>query len=387
MLIILQTEELKDFCHSIKNNDYIAIDTEFWRGRKTYYPKCSLIQINGGGANLAIIDALKCPDLSPLHEIITNKEIIKIFHSCRQDIEVLYGLLKADITSVFDTQIGSMFLGADTQLGYHSLIKKYLAKDVNKSLQFSNWLVRPLSKAQLEYAEMDVKYLYLVYQFMQEELKKLGYYHWVREECDQLAQKSKPIFSLQKIFNKAFSKDLNGREAVIFYNILLKREEVAEKLNLNRELIINNNNLIKLAKDVHRINTGISISMDSAAGFSSFIESITDSMFKKREYILSITQQFIKAIYSDASYYANLRPLSLKKDHKQLVTNILNAKNSQSYSDLKMLLQKLSNDTGIALELLACKQDIIDIIVQKDKSRLSHGWRQELLKTKGVMID
>ena len=248
MLIISQATELQDFCRAIENSDYIAIDTEFFRGRRTYYPKCSLIQLNAGNNNLAVVDALKCEDLSPLRDILTRKSTVKIFHSCRQDVEVLYGLLKVDLMSLFDTQISSMFLGFTHTPGYDVLIAKYLSKTINKSLQFSNWLARPLSQEQLNYAASDVEYLYQVYEIIRNELEEAGYYQWVREECDDIVRRAKP--SVKKITSKLLARGLGEKEAVIFKDLVQKREELAESLDINRSLVISDDRLIELSKEI-----------------------------------------------------------------------------------------------------------------------------------------
>ena len=67
---------------------------------------------------------------------------------------------KISVRNIFDTQIAALFLGYNDAPGYEKLVNHYLDKQINKDMQYSDWLERPLSKKQLEYALADVEFLY-----------------------------------------------------------------------------------------------------------------------------------------------------------------------------------------------------------------------------------
>ena len=63
---------------------------------------------------------------------------------------------------------------------------------------------------------------------------------------------------------------------------------------------------------------------------------------------------------------------------------MMEARNSSLYENLKETLQSISKNTGIALDILACRDDIASFIAKKANCRLRHGWRSELLRSKGI---
>lgn len=85
---LIDTESaFQDFVEACEASPYMAIDTEFLR-EKTYYPKTCLVQIGIEGM-IAIIDPLALASLKPLARPFTNPDILKIFHACSQDMEIL----------------------------------------------------------------------------------------------------------------------------------------------------------------------------------------------------------------------------------------------------------------------------------------------------------
>jgi hypothetical protein len=93
--------ELAAFCATLAAASYCAIDTEFIR-ESTYYPELALIQI-ASEDQLACIDPLAISDFSPLADILASPDLLKVFHSSSQDLEILYQKFAAVPAPVFDT--------------------------------------------------------------------------------------------------------------------------------------------------------------------------------------------------------------------------------------------------------------------------------------------
>jgi ribonuclease D len=85
---INRPEQLPLLCEHINQEPWIALDTEFLR-EKTYYPKFCLLQIAAPGW-VACVDPIAIADLSLLFDAIYNPNIVKVLHSCRQDLEIFY---------------------------------------------------------------------------------------------------------------------------------------------------------------------------------------------------------------------------------------------------------------------------------------------------------
>ncbi|MCK5872258.1 MAG: ribonuclease D, partial [Methylococcales bacterium] len=109
ILYIDTPEQLEKLCQKIAIAPWIAIDTEFLR-EKTYFPKFCLLQI-ATPEWVACIDPLAFKQLDALFEVIYNPQLIKVFHSCRQDLEIFYHLTGKVPSPIFDTQIAAPLLG------------------------------------------------------------------------------------------------------------------------------------------------------------------------------------------------------------------------------------------------------------------------------------
>ncbi|MEY3196991.1 MAG: hypothetical protein RLZZ59_359 [Pseudomonadota bacterium] len=154
-------EKLTQLDEKVTSAQYIAIDTEFIR-RNTYYAKLSLIQLAFGN-DIYVIDSIAA-DVSVLWKKIATSNAIKIIHSGRQDIELLNHLFSVMPNNIFDTQIAAGICGFSRTESYAELCKTICNIELDKSLQDTNWLKRPLTKNMLEYAAIDVKYLHQIYE-------------------------------------------------------------------------------------------------------------------------------------------------------------------------------------------------------------------------------
>ena len=103
MHYVKDTNHLAELCSKLNKSKFLAIDTEFIR-EKTYWPKLCLIQVFNGEDKIIIDPLVKGLDLKPFFKILSNNEIVKIFHSGRQDIEIFYNLTKKipKIILIFD---------------------------------------------------------------------------------------------------------------------------------------------------------------------------------------------------------------------------------------------------------------------------------------------
>ena len=173
-------EDIKKFCDDSIREPYITIDTEFIRN-KSFFPKLCLIQLATNNQAI-IIDTLSSINLEPIKNILINPKILKVFHSSRQDLEIIFNTFKILPKNIFDTQIAFSFLSLDDQVSYEKLVLKYCKKSIDKKYQYYDWSLRPLNSNQIAYALSDVSYLTKIYQSIILELKKKKMLDWVFEE-------------------------------------------------------------------------------------------------------------------------------------------------------------------------------------------------------------
>ena len=190
MYLKIQTnEELISFIKELKKHSFtwLAIDTEFHR-ETTYFPILSLIQISTD-SHIWIIDAVSCTDLTPLKAILENKKIKKIFHAGDQDWAILKQYTGAVTWPFCDTQ----FMAAFAKLGHsnslESLVSKLLEIPIDKSQQKTNWMQRPLTSYQLDYAAQDAAYVAKIYPLLDQKLIELERDTWVTQEMKVLLKK------------------------------------------------------------------------------------------------------------------------------------------------------------------------------------------------------
>ena len=177
--LITDTPALADFCHT--DARVLALDTEFIRTR-TFYAKPGLYQLFDGQQTV-LIDPLAVPDLSPLWQLLQDPTRICVLHAGGEDLELLQHQSGGMPGQVHDTQLAAAFLGLGPQLGFAPLVETLLGVHLDKAHSRTDWLARPLSSEQLNYAADDVIYLYPVHQQLMAQLADKGLMNWFELEC------------------------------------------------------------------------------------------------------------------------------------------------------------------------------------------------------------
>lgn len=224
----------------LSNCKFFALDTEFdWR--TTYFPKLSLIQISVN-ETLFLVDCLKVNPRNILKKYLEDSNILKIFHSVRSDTIVLSKCLDSYTQNVFDIQIADILISNEGINSYANIVKKFFYIKLKKSETNSNWLKRPLTRNQLEYALDDVDFLVEIYQHQKKILKKINLLEKAFLDSEQeafLGNQPLKNIRLMKQENK-----LSKRNKEIFQ----WREELAEQENIPPAFIFNNKDLKTLSK-------------------------------------------------------------------------------------------------------------------------------------------
>lgn len=243
-LYVETVSDLKKATADICKADMLALDTEF-RREDTYFPELSLIQI-ATPTRVFIVDAIVLK--SEMHEFLKTfmySNVLKLVHAGQQDLEIFYRILdsKQPIPNVFDTQVAALFCGLGEFIGLESLIHKLLEISIDKSQQKTNWLQRPLSEAQKEYAGADVQHLLSLYPLLIEKLEKLKRRSWVEEEMTTL-ESYRDNESWTKV-SGLNTGGVNHQKVQLLWNW---REKTARELNLPRAWIFSDGVLKILAK-------------------------------------------------------------------------------------------------------------------------------------------
>ena len=132
----------------------VALDTEFIRER-TFYPQLALVQLAVPG-DVLLVDPLAPGIAAALRPLLVDPAVTKLMHS-------------AAATCVSNSGAG---------LGYQKLVEMITGVALAKGETRSDWLRRPLSDAQREYAADDVRYLHAVHAHLAPMLQALGRDDW-----------------------------------------------------------------------------------------------------------------------------------------------------------------------------------------------------------------
>ncbi|MGL9758424.1 MAG: ribonuclease D [Wolbachia sp.] len=259
-MLISTRSELENACEELmaKEPKFIAVDTEFIRNNLTYYPRLSLIQISYGEKSFIVDVLVPEIDLSLIKKIMLNREITKVFHSCRQDIESLLTVLKCVPTPIFDTQVAAMFCHYYHDfIGYSKVVEQYQGVALDKiKAKNSDWLRRPLSEDQLDYAISDVVYLYDLYKILCNKLEESNRMSWFQEEMESVVDINKYLHSPKDAWKRIkFNYEANPRLILVVKAVSEWQETLAQRYNMNRNKVINNAIIIGfIEKNVERID-------------------------------------------------------------------------------------------------------------------------------------
>ena len=250
MELVQDNKSLLRITKLLKKNEVLFVDTEFLRNN-TYWPKLCLIQIKAK-KKIYLIDPLaKDIDLEIIKEIFLDPSILKVFHSARQDIEVLMNVFNIIPWPIYDTQIAANFIFAETDIGYSNLVEKFCEIKLSKKYQVSDWSRRPLKDKQIEYAGLDVEYLPFLY-------KKLDTKIRVKRKVKKYKAEIEKLKDIVDIYNPKNSyKKINIRKKNIIKSrlrILSEwRELSAQKLNIPRNWIISDKTILLASKKDFKI--------------------------------------------------------------------------------------------------------------------------------------
>lgn len=259
-----KNEEFKNVLDYLKNQSYIAVDTES-NNLFSYRQKLCLVQIESN-SKIFIIDSLKI-DVSGLKDIFENKNTEKIFHSAYSDISIIKRTVKTDFVNIFDIMLATKYVFSKA-VSLMDLVSKYFNVKLDKKYQKINWEKRPLNPKAVEYAAYDVFYLKKLRDILFEELEKKGLYEEFKNKCEEINNVAvkKDSFRINKYIEMAHTYHLKDMEFEIFINLVFKREEIAREKNLPPFRIINNNLLKEISKNYNKF-----LEIDTIAIYNPFI--------------------------------------------------------------------------------------------------------------------
>jgi len=232
-------------------SEAVIVDTEFMR-RNTFYPQVALVQLcfagSGPGSETAwLIDPLTLEDTTPLADLLADPAVVKVLHSASEDLEVFQNWLGVLPQPLFDTQRAAALLARGFGLGYRALVQAICDVDLPKGETRSDWLQRPLTESQCEYAALDVTWLLPVWRELDAQCEREGKREWVLGDGrDAMGTLGTAVSDYHKRIKTAWK--LNARELGALAAICDWREQTARLKDRPRSWIIDDKACLQLAQ-------------------------------------------------------------------------------------------------------------------------------------------
>ena len=228
----------------------IGLDTEFMR-TNTFTPRLALVQLCVG-AEIALLDIPQLGRPEPLITQLLDARNLCVMHSAGEDLEALASMLPRGPATLFDTQIAAAMAGLGFGLSYQKLVALLIGVDLPKGETRSDWLLRPLSAAQLEYAAQDVVWLPRLHEILAEKLDATGRSSWLAEDCRALVERAntQPDPEPQRALRGA--ADWPAERQAILRRLLRWRDARARTLDKPKPWILDDAHALQLSSQPPR---------------------------------------------------------------------------------------------------------------------------------------
>lgn len=242
---IHQQKDFENVLALMSQNSIYGLDTEFIKV-DTLWPKLGVFQININD-QVYLLDGTSL-NLSAFWEKLFQAQQ-NIFHACGEDIDLIYHYAqKKNLNNVFDTQVGMSFLGHGLQVSYQNALKTMLNVDIDKGQTRSDWLARPLSDEQLNYAANDVLYLMQLADKVQTDLKQHYLLDFAHEDCRNLTQEIGEETPLELLYQDVGNYRHSRRQLMQLQQLAVWREQMVKALNQPRSFILRNSTMLDLVE-------------------------------------------------------------------------------------------------------------------------------------------
>ena len=355
MHLIQTRQEFTNLISDLSKHDVIAIDTEFLRD-KTYYPQFCLLQIATQNKAYAVDALSEEVDFTLLKDLLINESVTKVFHSCKQDVEILCKAIGVMPNNIFDTQVAAAFCGISDMPSYDFLCRKLLNKNIDKTQRVTDWSMRPLRDNQIKYALNDVIYLIEIYKKLSANLEKDRKKSWALEYMKNFSNEDYFKLDADQVWQRLTMPQIPFKAKHAFKIIAIWREQKAIEYDIPRRKFLSDNDMINISLFL----TGVNKNKPDNKIFAEYSDQIKNF----------------------------LEEFSKNNNEGYLTKKIMNVKQRNDYKLLKNLLSLKAKESNIARHLVARNYDLSDLIFLKnfDENICTRGWRKEIYGNFAIQI-
>ncbi|HEV2509993.1 ribonuclease D [Bosea sp. (in: a-proteobacteria)] len=362
MKLINTTAELADACSRLAAHPFVTVDTEFLR-ETTYYPKLCLIQIASPDEAVMVDPLAEGLDLAPFMALMTDQNVVKVFHAARQDLEIVWMLGRVLPTPLFDTQVAAMVCGYGDSVGYEQLVNDLAKARVDKSSRFTDWSRRPLSEAQLVYAESDVTHLRDIYLALQADLAASGRESWVAEEMAVLNSPGTYEVKPENAWQRLKGRLRKPKELAVLMELAAWREREAQHRDVPRQRVLKDDALMDIVQRAPRSTEALGELRSVPNGFER--SRAGGEVLAAIERALAIDPRDLPRLERERGRPGNGAVLDL----------------------LKVLLKATADAERVAPKIIASTDDLEEIAGDDEADVPAlHGWRREIFGEKALAL-
>ena len=354
-MIIETNLGLASFCEEISAAPALFLDTEFVsEGR--YYPEVGTIQI-AAGEHAALIDPLAVSDLAPLATLLFDPKITKVFHAANHDLSIFHRIFGRALAPVFDTQLAAALVGYEWQISFGQLVERVTRVRLKKSHSFTDWLRRPLSAKQVEYALEDVDFLAPIYERLTTELRARGRWEWAREEFSILEDPARftPADPRELVMKVRGWERLNSPELAALSRLVIWREATARETNLPVGQVCMDIVLLELARRPRKT-----------------VDQLNEIRGIRSQQIKRFGGALIELLADCTGAVCDIEPAKATP---------LSAALEPTVDFLNLCLKALAAENNLASSILASRSDLSAIVLEGSEAHvpLMRGWRREVV--------
>ncbi len=342
--------ELESLLGVLAAEDRIAVDTEFHR-EKTYYPQVALVQVAWSGG-LALVDPLAV-DVRAMAGLL-DSGVLVVMHAAGQDLEVFDRACGTTPENLFDTQVAAGFIGLSSP-SLATLHERELGIRLPKGDRLTDWLARPLTDSQTDYAASDVAHLLEIHDRLVDRLSADGRLAWAEQECREMLDRERgrriPEDAWQRIKE---ARQLGGRARDVARSVAAWRERRAAELD----------------QPVRKVVPDLGVVAVAQRAPASIEELRKVRGLDGRHFKGAVAEGLLAAVAAAE----DLPPLAAEPPRRDSGRDVRAA-----VTLVSAWVAQMARDRDLDPTLVGTRSDIEDLVRGVDGARMTEGWRHELV--------
>jgi ribonuclease D len=295
-------------------------------------------------------------DLQPFFDLMVNEQVLKVFHSARQDIEIVHHLAGVIPRPIFDTQVAAMVCGFGEAVSYSMLVKRLLSRNLDKTSRFTDWSRRPLSERQYTYALGDVEHLRDLYPKLRSQLDRSERASWLNEEMAVLTDPATYELHPEHAWKRLKMRIKTPKSLAVLMELAAWREREAQTQDVPRARILKDEALYDIASQAPRTTEDLGSLRTLHNGFARSMRG------------RAVLEAVSKGLERDPKTIPPIERGEPMPPEAQAVVDLL-----------RVLLKATAGKHGVAPKLIATSDELEEIARSDDIDvPVLRGWRRKL---------